>query len=146
MTARNRREFLRDVGRGMLVASVGAGTAPDTFIFGSNLWYALDRGADWRGPTYPSGIPPETGSIIQRDPAFLNRLGGDYHISHGSPAVGAGRVLDFNLAPDFDGWRWAVPPTIGAFELGPQVPPRIQREPHTRLPSRTNNFRRKRGR
>lgn len=126
--------------------SVGAGTAPDTFIFGSNLWYALDRGADWAGPTYPNEIPPETGAVIQRDPAFINRLGGDYHLSPGSPAVGAGRVLDFNLAPDFDGWRWAAPPAIGAFELGPQVPLRLRREPRPRLPSRTNDVMRKRGR
>ncbi|MEK7403956.1 MAG: right-handed parallel beta-helix repeat-containing protein [Acidobacteriota bacterium] len=98
--------------------NVGAGTAPETFVFGSNLWYALDRGADWAGPTYSSGIPPETGSVIQRDPALVDRMGGEYHILRRSPAEGAGRVPAFDPAPDFDGRCWADPPSVGAFEAG----------------------------
>ncbi|MEK7405429.1 MAG: right-handed parallel beta-helix repeat-containing protein, partial [Acidobacteriota bacterium] len=98
--------------------NVGVGTAPETFVFGSNLWYALDRGADWAGPTYSGGVPPETGSVFQRDPAFADRAGGDYHISLGSPARGVGRVPTFEVAPDFDGRCWFDPPAAGAFEAG----------------------------
>jgi hypothetical protein len=99
-------------------AGVGPGTAPGTFVFGSNLWFALDRGTDWAGPTYSNGIPPEADSVIQRDPALVDRLGGDYHIRLGSPAQGAGRAPVFEPAPDFDGRCWADPPSAGAFEAG----------------------------
>lgn len=98
--------------------NVGPGTAPETFVFGSNLWYALDRDADWVGPRYPSTIPPETGAVIQRDPGFVDRPGGDYRLLRGSPAEGAGRAPAFDPAPDFDGRCWADPPSMGAFEAG----------------------------
>jgi len=98
--------------------NVGAGTAPETFVFGSNFWYALDRGPDWAGPTLAGGIAPETGSVIQRDPGFADREGGDYHIPLSSPARGAGRVATFETTPDFDGRCWADPPAAGAFEAG----------------------------
>jgi len=98
--------------------NLGAGTAPETFVFGFNLWYALDQGPDWAGPTLPGGIPRETGSVIQRDPGFADREGGDYHLPLSSPARGAGRVATFETTPDFDGRCWADPPTVGAFEAG----------------------------
>jgi hypothetical protein len=98
--------------------NVGTGTAPETFVFGSNLWHALDRPADWAGPTYSGGVPAETGSIFQRDPVFADRAGGDYHIPLGSPARGVGRVPAFPAAPDFDGRCWYDPPAAGAFEAG----------------------------
>ncbi|MBI4877063.1 MAG: right-handed parallel beta-helix repeat-containing protein [Acidobacteria bacterium] len=98
--------------------NVGPGTAPETFEFASNLWYALDRGAGWGGPVYPNEIPPETGSVIQSDPGLVDRAGGDFRIPHGSPAEGAGRAPAFGPAPDFEGRCWADPPSIGAFEAG----------------------------
>jgi len=98
--------------------NVGVGTAPETFVFGSNFWYALDQSPDWTGPTFSSGIARETGSVIQRDPGFADREGGDYHIQLNSPARGAGRVLTFEKTPDFDGRCWADPPAVGAFEAG----------------------------
>ncbi len=98
--------------------NVGAGTAPETFVFGSNLWYALDQGPDWAGPALSGGIAPETGSVIQRDPGFADREGGDYHIPLSSPARKAGRAATFETAPDFDGRCWADPPAVGAFEAG----------------------------
>lgn len=100
------------------IVNVGPGTAPETFVFGSNLWYALDQGPDWTGPVLTGGIPPETGSVIQRDPRFADFEAGDYHIPLGSPARGAGRTLTFDLPPDFDGRCWADPPAAGAFEAG----------------------------
>ncbi len=98
--------------------NVGAGTAPQTFVFGSNLWYALDRPENWSGPVLSGGVPAETGSIIQRDPGFLNPSAGDYRIRRGSPAQGAGRATDVGFVPDYDGRCWGDPPSIGAFEAG----------------------------
>lgn len=98
--------------------NIGPGAAPETFTFGSNLWYALDRDADWPGPTLGGGIPPESGSLIQVDPRFVDRERGDYHILLTSPARGAGRDLTFEMAPDYDGRCWASPPAVGAFEAG----------------------------
>lgn len=98
--------------------NISPATAPESFVFGSNLWYALDGGPDWTGPTFPGGIPKETGSIIQRDPGFAGRDRGDYHIPLTSPARGAGRAPNFETAPDYDGRCWGVPPAMGAFEAG----------------------------
>jgi hypothetical protein len=100
------------------IVNVGANTAPDTFVFGSNLWYALDQGPDWAGPALSGGVPRESGSVIQQDPGFADREGGDFHIALGSPARGAGRVTTFGAVPDFDGRCWANPPSVGAFEAG----------------------------
>jgi len=100
------------------IVNVGPGTAPETFVFGSNLWYALDQGPDWAGPALTGGIPPESGSVVQRNPRFADPEGGDYHIPLGSPARGVGRVPPFEMTPDFDGRCWADPPAAGAFEAG----------------------------
>jgi hypothetical protein len=99
------------------IVNVGPGTAPETFVFGSNLWYALDHGPDWTGPALTGGIASESGSVIQREPGFANREGGDYHIPLGSPAQAAGRAMT-DMTPDFDGRCWSDPPAIGAFEAG----------------------------
>jgi hypothetical protein len=100
------------------IVNVGPGTAPGTFVFGSNLWYALDQGPGWAGPTLAGGIMPETGSVIQREPRFVDDERGDYHIPLTSPARGAGRDLTLPTPPDFDGRCWSNPPAIGAFEAG----------------------------
>jgi hypothetical protein len=99
------------------IVNVGPGTAPETFVFGSNFWYALDQGPDWPGPALTGGIPPETGSVIQRDPGFVDPAAGDYRITWASPARGVGRATTFGT-PDFDGRRWFDPPSAGAFEAG----------------------------
>ncbi|MCS7026609.1 MAG: right-handed parallel beta-helix repeat-containing protein [Bryobacteraceae bacterium] len=99
------------------IVNVGAGTAPETFVFGSNLWYAMDQGSDWRGPSLGGGIPAETGSLIQKHPGFVDLEGGDFHVPLSSPVRGAGRELGLDV-PDFDGRCWGSPPTIGAFEAG----------------------------
>jgi hypothetical protein len=98
--------------------NVGPGAAPETFVFGSNLWYALDQGPDWPGPDFTHGIPPETGSVIQRDPLLADREAGVFHIPLSSPARGVGRAPSFGMTPDFYGRCWADPPAAGAFEVG----------------------------
>jgi len=95
------------------VVNVGANTSPNTFTFGNNLWFALDRPANWVPPI--SGVPAETGSVIQQDPLFVNRAQGDYHLTMPSPAGGAARPLTPRLA-DFAGTCFATPASIGAYE------------------------------
>lgn len=97
------------------IVNVGANTAPETFTFANNLWWALDRDASWPGPDIDSAIPAETGSLVQQDPALADLDGGDYHIGASSPAIGAGRAIDGSVHPDFDGRCYADPPAIGAF-------------------------------
>ncbi|NOY90085.1 MAG: hypothetical protein GXP55_02665, partial [Deltaproteobacteria bacterium] len=97
--------------------NVGGNTAPETFVFANNLWFATDRGAGWGGPTYSDGLPPEMDSVLQMDPLLVDRAGGDYHPMAGSPAAGVGRALPFPQPPDFDGRCYADPPSAGAFEL-----------------------------
>lgn len=96
--------------------NVGGGTAPETFTFANNLWFALDQGPGWSGPSYCCGIT-ETDSIIQQDPMIVDRAGGDYRLAQNSPALGAGRVVPGDAFPDFDGRCYAEPPTLGAFEI-----------------------------
>jgi len=97
------------------IVNVGGGTAPDTFSFQNNLWYAMDQGGGWTPPF--SGVPAETGAIVQRDPMMVNRAGGDYRLTAGSPAEGAARDLGMVLPADFDGRCYADPATVGAFEI-----------------------------
>ncbi|HJL15425.1 MAG TPA: right-handed parallel beta-helix repeat-containing protein [Sandaracinaceae bacterium LLY-WYZ-13_1] len=94
--------------------NVGPDTAPETFTFSHDLWYALDRGPSWGGPSLPSAIPAETDAVVQEEPRLVDRAGGDYRLQTGSPAIGAGRDVD-GLEPDFDGRCYASPPAIGAF-------------------------------
>lgn len=95
------------------------GARPETFTFASNLWYALDR-RGYRGPRFGEGIPPETGSIVQRDPLLADRRAGDYRLRPGSPAIGAGQPLSESGGVDFDGRQYADPPSVGAFERAGQ--------------------------
>jgi len=93
--------------------NVGPDTAPETFVFGNNLWYATDD-AGFSGPTLPDPIPPETGSVVA-DPALVDPAAGDYRIPAASPAAGAGRPAE-NAPGDFTGRCWREPPAIGAYE------------------------------
>jgi hypothetical protein len=94
--------------------NVGANTAPSTFVFGNNLWFALDR-PSFSGPAVSDGIPPETGTLFQRDPMFVDRSSGDYRITDSSPAARAGRAVEGPAFSAFDGSCHGVPPSIGAF-------------------------------
>ena len=94
--------------------NVGAGTEPGSFVFGSNLWYALDN-ADFSGPPIDSSIPAEFGSIIQQDPDFANANNGNYRVSKGSPAVGKGRSVEIDQFVDYRAKQYNMAVDIGAF-------------------------------
>jgi hypothetical protein len=97
--------------------NIGPDTAPETFTFGSNLWYALDQGPSWAGPLYSGGLPPEADSLIQQDPLMLDRSRGNYALDDLSPAKEAARPLSFALPADFRGRCYTNPATLGAFAL-----------------------------
>lgn len=97
------------------IVNVGGNTAPETFTFANDLWWALDRDASWAGPSIDSSIPPEVSPVIQEDPELADLAGGDYRISATSPAAGAGRAITGAPYPDFDGRCYDDPPAIGAF-------------------------------
>jgi hypothetical protein len=89
--------------------NVGAGTQPSTYVFGWNLWYALDD-AGVTGPVYRDGVPAEQNGLIQQNPNFTG--GGDYHPTGALPT---GRSVPRGAPADFDGDAYADPPTVGAF-------------------------------
>jgi hypothetical protein len=95
--------------------NVGGNTAPDTFTFQNNLWYALDEGSGWTPPY--SGVPAETGGIYQEDPMMIDRAGRNYRLQAKSPAGGAAADLGVPLPADFDGRCYGDPATLGAFEI-----------------------------
>lgn len=89
--------------------NIGADTAPDTFTFTSNLWYAHDN-ASQSQPTLPVS---ETSGVVGQDPA----LGTSYTITSTSPAAGQGTTLQ-SVSTDYAGNCYAQPPSIGAYEAG----------------------------
>ncbi len=97
------------------LVNVGADTAPETFTFGNNLWFALGEGAGW-APVLSGSIPDETGSLAQIDPRMVDRGRGDYRLMADSPALGAARALDPDAPADFDGRCYEDPAALGAFE------------------------------
>ena len=64
--------------------NVGANTAPETFTFGNNLWFAPGEAAGW-SPVLSSSIPDEMGSLVQMDPRMVDRAGGNYHLQADLP-------------------------------------------------------------
>lgn len=87
--------------------NIGPNTAPATFDFAHNLWYAWDAsGAS--APTLPSA---EVGGIYGQDPL----LGAGWQIPGGSPAAGTGAAQVW-LTGDRLGGCYAAPPSIGAHE------------------------------
>jgi hypothetical protein len=96
------------------LVNVGAGTAPETFVFGNNLWYAPGEDASY-APSLGGGVPDETGSLVQQDPLLVDLAAGDYHLQPQSPARAAARELDPPVTGDYDRRCFAQPATIGAF-------------------------------
>jgi len=94
--------------------NIGAGTAPETFTFGNNLWYALDD-PNFSGPNIPNSIPPETNSIVQQDPQ-INLVNENYVIPSTSPAAGNGRDVPGSIDTDYSGVPFISPIDIGAFK------------------------------
>ena len=94
--------------------NIGAGTAPETFNFSNNLWYASDDPAR-SAPDLPV---TETGGLTGLDPA----LRADRSIGPESPAAGAGLshsppALPLEARSDRSGACFLDPPSIGAFEI-----------------------------
>jgi hypothetical protein len=94
--------------------NIGAGTAPETFTFANNLWYALDD-ANFSGPGIPSVIPAETGSIIQQHPMF-DLANANYALPADSPAAGRGRDIPGTIGTDYNNVPFSAPADIGAFK------------------------------
>ncbi len=96
--------------RGILVDDVyiGPDTAPETFVFSHNLWYAHDA----PGNSAPALPVSETGAVTGSDPDFLP---GGYAIGSSSPAAGAG-TSPIPVPSDITGACYSDPPSIGAYE------------------------------
>lgn len=94
--------------------NIGGDTAPGTFTFTTNLWFAADDPAQ----SDPSGdLPtPETGAIVGVDPQLVDLAGGDYHLTPGSPAAASGTAFAA-LSADLDLVCYHDPPSRGALEV-----------------------------
>ena len=92
--------------------NVGGNTAPASFLFANNLWYAHDRPGESR-PDYPV---TESGGLVGENPALFDPGNGDYAIGVNSPATRAGRVSG-TLYRDFTGKAYLRPPSSGACEV-----------------------------
>ncbi len=99
--------------------NVGGNTAPNTFTFANNLWYAHDNPA---GST-PSLPVAETGGIARQDPQFTDAAGSNYTLRATSPAIGKGRALA-ELTADFGERCFTATPSIGAHEFAEAAPAR----------------------
>lgn len=91
-----------------VVVNVGGDTAPETFTFSNNLWFAQDA-PDQSDPGLPVA---ETDGLVAVDPG----LAADHTIAADSPAAGAGAAVR-GLRGDHRGDCWGDPPSIGAFEV-----------------------------
>jgi hypothetical protein len=91
--------------------NIGDATAPETFTFSNNLWYAHDNPA----ASAPSLPVEETGGIDGQDPGLADPAGGDYRIDETSPAVGRGHA-PARIDGDIDATCYRTPPAIGAYE------------------------------
>jgi len=87
--------------------NIGPNTAPATFIFASNLWYAWDS----PGQSQPTLPVAETDGLYGLDP----QLDPGYRIGPASPAAGTGQTTPWSWG-DLDGFCFADPPSRGAFE------------------------------
>ncbi|MGQ9513860.1 MAG: hypothetical protein ACUVTL_02240 [Thermoproteota archaeon] len=70
----------------METINVGSNTAPETFHFAKNLWYAI---VDPRISNPKLPVEEEDG-IYGVDPELIDPENGDFHLKHGSPAIGKG--------------------------------------------------------
>lgn len=104
--------------RGGLSTSVNVGgdTAPETFEFANNLWYAHDAPEQ----SDPGGeLPvPEVDGVYAMDPQLADPAAGDGDVPPGSPAAGAGRAEPESAGGDVEGECYPTPPTIGAWAEG----------------------------
>lgn len=97
--------------------NVGGNTAPATFSFENNLWYAFNQPAQSR-PALPVG---ERNGIYGADPRFRDAPAQDYSVETNSPAAAKGLKLGF-LKSDLLMACYADVPSLGAFEAVPAAP------------------------
>jgi hypothetical protein len=93
--------------------NIGPNTAPDTFTFSHNLWYAHDD----PGASSPASDLPvtEIAPVVGQDPQIPDPSGGNLRIPMSSPAAAAGVPLA-GIVGDASGACYATPPSIGAFQ------------------------------
>lgn len=89
--------------------NIGPNTAPETFTFANNLWFAHDN---------PMGSTPtlpvvESGGIYGQDPQLFDPGYEDFHIDWHSPAAIAG-LSPALVDGDIEGYCFRRPPSIGA--------------------------------
>jgi len=94
------------------VVNVGPDTAPETFEFANNLWFATDQ-PDASDPQLPA---PEQDGVVGVDPGLADPAAGDVAIGPDSPAAGAGLPVE-GTRGDHHGACWGDPPSIGALEV-----------------------------
>ena len=94
--------------------NVGPNTAPETFVFANNLWYAHDNPA----ASTPNLPVAESDGIYGDDPLLTDPGSGDYRILGSSPAAGAG-ISPVLVEGDIRGVCYLTPPSIGAYEIPP---------------------------
>lgn len=92
--------------------NIGPNTAPETFSFAHNLWYAYDD-PDASEPTLPTD---EVNGIYALDPLLTDPESGDYTIPGDSPAAGSA-LAPAPIDADFAGACYQDPPSIGAHEV-----------------------------
>ncbi len=96
--------------------NIGGNTAPSTFLFANNLWYAYNQ---------PSASTPTLAGTVTNNLAGLNPLFGNpaqsnYTITLLSPAATNGRPLSV-VSNDFDLQPYLSPPSRGAYEIAGDV-------------------------
>ena len=96
--------------------NIGADTAPDTFTFSNNLWYAHNDPAQ----SQPDLPVVETAGIVGQDPQLVNPSTGNFHILTSSPASGSG-IPVAGVEYDYERLLYNDPPSNGAFEGNPPV-------------------------
>ena len=96
------------------LVNVGAGTAPETFVFGNDLWFAPGEDAGCV-PVLAGGVPPRAARSCSRTRSWWTARAAII-TCRGTPAIGAARALDAPLPSDFDGRCYADPAALGAFE------------------------------
>ncbi len=102
--------------------NIGPNTAPATFQFAHNLWYAYDNPL-LSAPNLPS---PEVNPVIGQNPQLIEPQNGFFAIPETSPAAAKG-LHPAPLPADFAGRCYRQPPSIGAYEYADAREPRLPR-------------------
>lgn len=93
------------------IVNIGPNTAPESFIFQTNLWYNYQNN-NFSDPNLPA---PEINSIIQKDPQFQNIVTENFDLLTSSPVIEKGTNYS-DIISDFKERYYNKTPSIGAFE------------------------------